>query len=455
MITMTSSARGFATVLICGAFLSLASCVSNRPLNSTQDDVRNGFPIVQGLTNKTATQIAIVAPSTLPLRFRYRPDSPKEQEPIAITSVIHRPVKPATGVAVVVHHLVIENLKLGLNYTLEVIDPNGKVLDRRAFQTLDTSPRAARVISASCMYDGFLKEAHEMWPVLVGAKPDLLLLIGDNVYAEAGGTRFKSPLNEEALWIRYNETFQVLDFYRTPDLIPTIVTWDDHDYGMQDGNATNPHKLDSKRTLEAFFAQTPSPAFPEFTTGPGVSSRLDAFGYRFLLLDDRSFRGETHFGAEQERWLFEQAKASRTPVWLISGDQWFGAYHRFESYEGRQPASFKRFLHTLRKVPQPILFMSGDRHLSEVMRIEKTVLGYETYEVTSSALHSRMYPGGWDKFPNPRQVRGVDLQPNFNLFELTPAVKNHVQLKGSAIGPAAKELYSFNFEITRASKAAH
>lgn len=445
--------RGLAMATVA---LALFGCVSKPSTSSLLDGPKNGFPIVQGLTNKTATQITIVAPSILPLQFRYRDG----EKTTILTSKVHRPQKPTTGVAVVTHHLQIENLKPDVNYTLEVVNAKGEILDHRLFQTLDLGSHPAKVATASCMSDAFLLEAHKMWKALVEAKPDLVMLIGDNVYAE-GDSRFKGELPEEALWIRYGETFQTLDYYRTPDLIPTVVTWDDHDYGMRDGDATNPYKEDAKRTLEAFYSQTPSDSFPEFIAGPGVSSRLDAFGHRFLLLDNRSFRGETHFGPEQENWILQQTVTSSNaenskPVWLISGDQWFGAYHRFESYEGRHPKSFKAFLNQLRKATQPILFMSGDRHLNEVMRIEKDILGYETYEFTSSALHSRMYPGGWDKFPNRRQISGIDLQPNFDLFEILPVKKGQpVPVQGSVIGPDSKVLYSFKFKVARPKVTKH
>lgn len=426
----------------------------------------NGLPIVQGLTNSHATQFSIIAPRDLSLEFYFGIDT--------LSRVYSHVVSTKENKAneVVAHHLVLDNLKLGENYVLEVREAQksevhgansspGRVIDRRHFKTLDLSPHPARVIAASCLYDYFLKESVEMWKAVIAAKPDLLLLIGDNVYAEISNGRFPSPLNEAALWTRYTETFQVLDFYKTPQLIPTVVTWDDHDYGMQDGNRENPYKLESKKVLEAFFAQEATPAFSEFSTGPGVSSRLDAFGYRFLLLDDRSFRTppnvaddeESHFGSEQENWIRQRVFETKNPVWLISGDQWFGAYHRFESYEGRHPNSFRRFLKTFRDArgrAPTLIFMSGDRHLSEINRIEPAALGYETFEITSSSLHSKPHPANWDTIPNKRQVRGIDMHHAFTLLELTPPdARRTVHLKGQTIGTGSTLLYDFDFEIKR------
>jgi len=346
-------------------------------------------------------------------------------------------------------HLRISDLSLSQSYELRLRDGPGNVLDRRTFRALDLSPRRAKIAVASCLYDAYLEPSRAMWKSVQDEKPDLLFLIGDNVYAEVANGRFKSPMDEASLWTRYVETFLALDFFRWKQLVPTVVTWDDHDYGMKDGDATNPFKLESQKVLEAFFPRALSSEVPEFIKGPGLSSRFSAFGYGFFLLDNRSFRDlKTHFGAEQETWLFSNLKALRKPSWLISGDQWFGAYHRFESYEGRHPESLKTFLEQLRILKtSPVVFVSGDRHLSEVSKIESKWLGYETYEFTSSALHSKTYPSNWNTIPNPRQITGVDVKLNFMTFELQPPEKNNVQLKGAIIGANSEALANFEMSV--------
>ncbi len=424
---------------------------------------RAGFPIVQGLTNATAAQFAVVAPREAELHFSFSPL--KGDRPF--TADLSSEIRASSSSSTVVHHLKVTGLSTGTVYRLDV-RRGAELIDTREFTSLDVSRRPARIIAASCLYDLFLKESVAMWKSVADAKPDLLLLIGDNVYAEVSNGRFPSPLNEAALWTRYTETFSALDFYRLNRLIPTLVTWDDHDYGMKDGDFTNPHKVESKKVMESFFAQTPSKEFPEFHSGPGVSSIFDAFGYRFMLLDDRSFRStkpdpnaalidphQTHFGAEQENWILKNVEASQDPVWLISGDQWFGSYHRFESYEGTHPESFKKFFARLKQTDSTVMFMSGDRHLSEVNKVESELLGYETFEFTSSSLHSKAHPANWDSIPNRRHVRGIDMVHSFILFELTPSEKHVVKLKGEAIGTQSKVLYEFQFDVTRrASKRA-
>lgn len=436
----------------------VAGCAN---LESTPDfNLRNGLPIVQGLTNETATQFAIVSTEQLKLKFSI--DSvPTEAGPASVA--IATSIRTSVGSKFVVHHVQATGLRLGPKYQLNIRDQYDQIVDQRFFQTLDTSPHPVRVLTASCLYDHFLAESRPMWKAAINAKPDMIMLIGDNVYAEISNGRFPSPLDEKALWIRYSETFFALDFYKAKTLIPTIVTWDDHDYGMKDGDKNNPHQAESKKVMEAFFAQDPNAAYPQFAQGPGVSSKFDAFGYRFLLLDDRSFRtpkqanplvvdpsvpAQTHFGAEQEAWIFSNVKESKFPIWLISGDQWFGGYHRFESYEGTHPLSFKSFLKNLYGSREPIFFLSGDRHLSEVSRIETNLLGFETYEFTSSSMHSKAHPSNWDTVPNHRHLMGVEMKHNFVVFDLTPMKKNGiVHLHGSSIGAESVAYYTFDFDV--------
>jgi alkaline phosphatase D len=455
-----------------GLFFSVLLAAGCATLDSTPEfNTRNGLPIVQGLTNESATQFAIVSTVGLKLTFNVEAVSEEKPKPSASNPVnagmLVTSTRTSAGSKVVVHHLQVGGLQLGQLYLLKVRDQYDQIVDQRSFRTLDTSPHPVRVLTASCLYDYFLAESRVMWKAALDAKPDMIMLIGDNVYAEISNGRFKSPLDESALWTRYSETFFALDFYKARTLVPTIVTWDDHDYGMKDGNRENPHQAESKKVMQSFFAQEPSSAYPQFETGPGVSSKFDAFGYRFLLLDDRSFRtpkqadpnsfdpalpAQTHFGSGQEEWIFSNVKSSPFPVWLISGDQWFGGYHKFESYEGTHPLSFKPFLKKLYGSHQPIFFLSGDRHLSEVSRVEKELLGFETYEFTSSSIHSKAHPSKWDTNPNPRHVMGVEMKHNFVVFDLTPMKKDGtVHLHGSSMGAESTTYYTFDFDVRGAS----
>jgi alkaline phosphatase D len=418
----------------------LGGCTSIEE-NSKSKNIAQGLAIVQGLTNDTATQIAILAPKSMKLSIKVT-DVTKSTEPILIPHEIlfHEIAESPQAL----RHVRLSGLALEKNYRLEVKDQYGRTVDVRQFNSLDTRPRRVKIATASCMSDLYVSDSAPMWKSVKDAKPELLVLLGDNVYAAVVGGVYKGPLDQVTLWNRYAETFLKLDFYRFEKLIPTIAVWDDFDFGMKDGGTSNPHRFTAKTVFDAFFPQGPGAEFPNYEKGPGTSARYSAFGFEFVLFDNRTFRtAETHFGTEQEEWFFNGLSKEKKPMWLVSGDQWFGGYHKFESYEGNHPKSFTVFLNRLSKSSRPAMFFSGDRHLSEVIKVEKELLGYETYEFTSSPLHAKTYPSNWDTIPNRRHVQGIAQKLNFNLVTVeAPEPSGKVQLTVEAIGAKSQSFFS-------------
>jgi hypothetical protein len=197
-------------------------------------------------------------------------------------------------------------------------------------------------------------------------------------------------------------------------------------------------------------------------------------GQRFLLIDNRYFRSvdkilpeiqknneaqvlpvkavgqdyETHFGKEGEDFLFKYLNSDKTPTWLVSGDQFFGAYHTFESYEGNHPDSFRNFLKQLKKAKSKVVFVSGDRHLSELMEIGKEEIGYSTFEVTSSPIHARNNPVAWAHDRNPMQLAGATGMFYFSLIE-SEVLKNKLHFKLTAFTSKKSKLYERNLVVAQ------
>src|SRR5690606_37851004 len=137
--------------------------------------------------------------------------------------------------------------------------------------------------------------------------------------------------------------------------------------------------------------------------------------------------------------------AAKLPAWLINGDQFFGAYHPFESYEGQHPESFRRMMAELKKTRLPMAFLSGDRHLTEIMSIEPAQLGYRTYEVTTSAIHAKTFPGSFKKDPNPRQLVGKD--GTFNYLVLKTRAEKGLRFTAAVFGPAGRTLFEKTLHV--------
>ena len=100
----------------------------------------------------------------------------------------------------------------------------------------------------------------------------------------------------------------------------------------------------------------------------------------------------------------------------------------------------------LKELKKPTLFMSGDRHLSEIIKVPLKTLGFESYEFTSSPMHSKVYPGAFKKNPSPHQVAGIDGQWNYMIFD----IENHktlVSIKVEDFGLNNQLFFSKKFKI--------
>lgn len=384
------------------------ACYTATPISAPKQNLS----ILQGATDETSTQINIFAPVNKNYTFAVSFDNSLLETPPVQT-------KTHPGSQTKVLQLHIENLTSDLTYTLRVYEgdkiDSKNIVDERFFRTLPKNWKQARIFVISCTDDSYEDLQKKQWKQIFEQKPDLLFLIGDSVYVDGGAIRLTS-VGPEDIWRRYSETAARLDLYKSKSLTPVFATWDDHDYGINDGGMNFEHKLFAQTVFKTFF---PMKNNALLESGPGVASALKIGTQQFLFLDDRSFRTpknlkpQSHFGPEQHLWLVQKIKNHNGPTWLISGDQFFGAYHRFESFEGHHPEDFKSFLKDLDQTNKTVLFLSGDRHLSEFMEIEKSQLGHKTIELTSSGLHARMHPGSASQHKNKRRIFAKDGLSNY------------------------------------------
>ncbi len=373
--------------------------------------------IVQGTTSSSQVFISILSHKKQgDLKFSVETIG-SEEKAVPVYSYFKKSSPDGSRVIEQIH---IKNLELSNKYKL-VVKSNGNVIDERFFQTLDLKRENIRIGVASCM-DDHIGAAGKMWESYLNKFLDVNFFIGDNVYADRLDGGVKRVADPEQLWLRYTQTWDRLYFYHASQLSPTYYLWDDHDYGKNDGGAEYKHKEASKEIFWAFHPGGEIKNVYKKTFGAG--SVLNAFDQKFLFIDGRFFRENgkgVHWGEEQKALVLKELKDSSGEVnWLISGDQFFGAYHPFESFEKNNPKEFQKTLRSLKSTGKKIAFVSGDRHLTEVMKIEKKVLGYETVEITSSGIHAKVFPGAFLKSPNPRGEVGKSGVYNYSVIELSP-----------------------------------
>ncbi len=407
------------------------------------------LPIIQGATDQNTTQVGILLPKDQKVNLLLI-----EKQYLRL----HIPVRIRTSSRKNSSWKVIQAAFKGLSsqkeYLLKVtetIDNEEKILDQRDLKTLPTQKSEVRFVLASCMDDSYAEDQIKMWRKVNSLKPDLILMAGDNVYADHT-IGYKGPASSDTVWNRYVETRNLLEIFKFKKLIPILATWDDHDYGANDSNKNYPFKYDSLKTFSGFFPQKIISS--SFRKGPGVSFVYKAFSHRFIFLDNRFFRSPkndvdgTHWGTRQEKWLFSLLKEKPIPTYLIQGDQFFGAYHLFESLEREHPKSLERLQKAIQSSKSLVVFLSGDRHRTEITQIDKQYFGFQTYEITSSPIHAKTFPGGWEKFPNPRQIAGYEDGHSFVLIK-SVASKKRIHLQVEAYNEKQEKVFERMLEVSR------
>ncbi|MCB9072796.1 MAG: hypothetical protein H6623_04175 [Bdellovibrionaceae bacterium] len=441
--------------------LAPLSCTSVKkqettPVHESADGILFGrLAIVQGPTSDKETLINIVAPRLKNYNYEVQ-----DQNGVAATVE-----KYDTVTAPVVLYKIDKIMVRGLNpkstYTLKILSEfrgHTSLADQREFHTLDIQKKEVTFAAISCMADDwkFEQVIDPMWARLKKENPDLVILNGDIVYVDDFDFVERKKATETDLWLRYLQSLHRLPYYHWYNLKPTLATWDDHDFGTNDGDRTFKAKAAAKKLFIGLFGGKSLPGVWE-PEPSGVTSMYKGFGQRFYLMDDRTFRQpnkgqkthETygHWGEKQHKWLLQSLKQENTPAWIFNGNQVFnGKSLDFkEAFEANHATHFVKFIEDIKNISAPIVFSSGDVHFSEVMRIPTARLGYETYEITSSSMHS--YRGsGWD---NPMRIEGAYTR-EYNFLTVDSRVIDHgLELKVESYGLAPEKYFSTNLKVQK------
>lgn len=268
------------------------------------------------------------------------------------------------------------------------------------FRTLPP-PGTGRVTLAfgSCVH---VKRQPEqpIFDAIAAAGPDVFVFLGDNSYYDRDDV--KDPAR---MWARVREQRQHPDMRRLIASTPILAQWDDHDFGPNDSDRTFELKHVARDIFAAYF---PNPSFGE--EGQGIYTRASLGPVDLFLLDNRTFRDpnrqpnspdKTILGARQRAWLIEGLAASRAPIKVVAtASQFLARYHAFESWQLARDER-EAILDAIRdRRIEGVLFISGDRHLAEVVRWPADRVGYPLWDVTASPLANSSFRAG-GSVPNP------------------------------------------------------
>ncbi len=371
--------------------------------------------ILQGATDETSTQFSVLHDKNRPLSFFVKDSENQTIFPSMVETI------EKTNHPLCLSKPVFTGLSLNRDYQLLVIDADQTLLQERIFRTLDLENQKLKFAVASCMDD----EQHqpEIWQDMIQQKPDFILFVGDSVYADRNrGEEDRAAADPEQLWRRFCQARQTLEIYNSKRLIPILATWDDHDFGANDTGDSYPFIQESQKNFLDFFAQDERYC-RGLVRGPGVSSAFLAGDQLFILLDNRSYRRKGassddngHWGSEQMQWIFDLLTSHQGFVWFCNGSQVFPKMLFKESVSKEHPANLQKLVEFIKNRKNLVAFISGDVHFSELSQLESSELGYRSYEITSSSIHSLSFPGVPDIIPNKSRIAATGKR-NYLLVE--------------------------------------
>lgn len=265
-----------------------------------------------------------------------------------------------------------------------------------------------------------------VWGAINQFKPQLFIFLGDNVYAADNNMR---SLREAYTQLNAQPGYAALRRYAT-----VAATWDDHDYGVNDGGRDFALRAESQQAFADFLRL---PLEHPLRRRPGVYRSM-LFGpsgrrVQLILLDTRYFRDKlTHLrapgkpgpygptsdpsatilGSEQWRWLEEQLAVEAELRLVVSSIQVISDQHGYESW-GNMPEERKKLLRLLSQAPGRVIILSGDRHHSELSGLNRNSPD-ELIEITASSLNQ--YGGVIDD--NQYRIGERYGEPNFGTIEL-------------------------------------
>lgn len=255
-----------------------------------------------------------------------------------------------------------------------------------------------------------------IFETIVAESPDLFLFVGDNIYAD---TTDMAEMRQ-----KYATLAELPHFAELQRQSQVLATWDDHDYGVNDGGSEYAQKHDAQQVFVDFWRD---PIDSPRRSRPGVYDArmfgVDGKRLQVILLDTRYFRGPLKKGAErrvggpyvpdpnpsvpllgesQWKWLAEQLRQPADLRLIVTSIQCIASDAGQETWSNL-PHERTRFFRLLRECSvKNAILLSGDRHWSELSQTDAP--GYPLYELTSSSLN-QVHPRGT---PTENRFRALD-----------------------------------------------
>ncbi len=284
------------------------------------------------------------------------------------------------------------------------------------------------IVFGSCLD----KTEHPMLDRTLTLPMDLFVYLGDNIYADT------EDMN--VMRAKYRALADSHFHRGLLERAPVLATWDDHDFGANDGGADYPKRREAQ---QEFLDWLQVPADSPRRSREGVYDAR-VFGpaersVQVILLDTRYFRSPlkrvpksqggiggsavpnddpaaTLLGEAQWRWLEEHLRQPARLRLIASSIQFAAAASGSESW-ANFPREQRRLIELIRRTQaEGVLFLSGDRHWCEFSTLTENV-PYPLHDLTASSM-TQVHPRGT---PTPNVHRSLPKtfhQPNVGTLDI-------------------------------------
>ena len=288
-----------------------------------------------------------------------------------------------------------------------------------------TEAPVSKILFGSC-----IKQENPI-PILetvLAQKPEVFLFLGDNIYADTD--------DMELMRKKYAALGANPGFTKLRESTTILATWDDHDYGVNDGGADFPKRKEAQKEFLDFW-KDPEDSQRRKREGVYGSEIFGPEGQRvqIILLDTRYFRsplksGEkrlggkyypdpnpelTMLGEAQWKWLESELEKPAEIRLIGSGIQVVPEAAGQETWSNLPLERQKLFDLITKTGANGVIFLSGDRHWAEISRTTENT-PYPIYDFTSSSL-------------NQAHPRGTPTKNRFRLSEGTYHRENFGEIK--------------------------
>lgn len=343
------------------------------------------------------------------------------------------------------------------SYTVRVKDGSGKTTERNGkiktktlFQWRMPLPDFS-FLTGSCSYfnePGYDRPGRpygldsSIFEVMAKEPAAFMLWLGDNWY-----TREVDYQGNWGLWYRAwrDRSLPVLQNFWSS--MGHIAIWDDHDYGPNDYGKSYHLKNTSRDVFQHFWLNH------NYGDGKdGIYTRYQFNDVDFFLLDNRWWRdydnlpdsvegkpnpNKLMLGRQQMDWLKEELRYSKANPFvsfriIAVGSQVLNPVSPFDKMLAF-PQEYYELVNFLRDEKiEGVLFFTGDRHHSEVIKVSYDGL-YPLFDVTSSPLSSGTHKFGGPEAVNPYRVVGLDQLQNFSRVSVS-GERNERKLQVEFVG---------------------